>query len=106
MRRMVRTPAPLHFRTLRKLRTCKRRLAHDDGYDDPRSERQPGNCSDGPRESEQIGNDSGGERANGVAKVAPEAIDAEGASPPGGMRRIRDGGNQARIHHRRPNPEK
>ena len=42
------------------------------------------------------------ERADGVAEVAPEPVDADRGRPPGGMGDVADRGEQRRIDHRRP----
>src|SRR5215204_5349446 len=80
-------------------------LFHGDGHDSPGEERQ---CSDGaygPRQSERVGDDTGREGADRVAEIPPEAVDAQGSRPPGGVRVVRDGRYEGRVDHRRTQPQ-
>src|SRR5215208_732185 len=80
-------------------------LFHGDGHDSPGEERQ---CSDGaygPRQSEGVGDDTGREGADRVAEIPPEAVDAQGSRPPGGVRVVRDGRYEGRVDHRRTQPQ-
>src|SRR6516162_11822742 len=58
------------------------RLTHEHGDDRARGECQNRNYTDRPSHSENIRDDSGRECADSVAKVAPEAIDAQRACAP------------------------
>src|SRR5919205_1032355 len=81
------------------------RLAEDDRDDGPRRERERPHGAYGPGDAQSIGYDPGREGAHGVAKVPPEAIDAQRARPPGGVGVVRDGGDEGRVDHRRPQPQ-
>src|SRR5262249_6279157 len=60
---------------------------------------------DRPRQAEQIGNDPGREGTDGVAQVAPEAVDAEGPRAPRRMRSVGDCRDQAWIDHGGTKPQ-
>jgi hypothetical protein len=72
------------------------RFVHADGDD------QPGGGGDGRDEpdrgaqAEQVGGNAGDECADGVAAVAPQPVDADGADPPDGVGDVADDGEQDR----------
>ena len=70
-----------------------------------RGEGESADSGDRPGSAEQVGHDSGRERADRVAQVAPEAVDAERARPPGRMGGVGDGGDERRIDHGGAEPE-
>ena len=64
--------------------------------------RRGGQASDGPHgggQAKGIGDDAGEEGADGVAEVAPQAVDAHRRRPPRGMGHVTDGGEQGRVDH-------
>ena len=91
--------------SLRGINRPRRMLAHDHRDDDAGEECQHGDRDDRPGEAEAVGDEAGGERTDRVAEIAPEPIDAERAGTPGRMRGVGDGGDQARVDHRRAQAE-
>ena len=89
----------------RLLRRDRRRV-HDDGDERSGGERERADCRDRHSGAEQVGHDSGRQRADGVAKVAPEAINAERTRPPRGMGRVRNRRDQRRVDHGSAEAEK
>src|SRR3990167_6512025 len=80
-------------------------FAHDDGYYRSRQERDDADRQDRCTEAEVVCDEAGRQRADGVAQVTPEPIDAQRASTPGRVRGVGHGCNQARVHHRRAQAE-
>src|SRR5215210_8774296 len=80
-------------------------LPHVERNDRPGEERQRPHGAYGPRDPQGICDDPGRKGAHGVAEIPPETVDAQGARPPRGVRRVRDGGDQRRVDHRRAKPE-
>ena len=60
-------------------------LVHGDGDYHTRGEGEGADDGDGPGGAEQVGHDAGRERADRIAHVTPEAVDAERARPPRGV---------------------
>jgi len=55
----------------------RRPFTHDECHDRARNEGQRPDRGYGPSRSEEIGDDAGNQRADRVAHVAPEPVDAE-----------------------------
>src|ERR1041385_1377267 len=79
---------------------------HGDGDDNTRQEGQSADYHNRPNETKSVGDEAGGKRANGIAHIAPEAVDAERTSAPSWMRSIGDGSDQSRIDHGRTDSKK
>ena len=56
-------------------------------------------------EAERVGGHAGEQRADGVAEVAPEPVDADRRRAPRRVRDVADGGEQRRVDHRRAEAE-
>src|ERR671932_1141330 len=80
-------------------------LSHRYGNDRAREESQRPHGSYGPREPEEVGDHARREGAYRVAHVPPEAVYAQGAGPPGGVRVVRDGRDEGGIDHGCPEPK-
>src|SRR5439155_23520583 len=61
---------------------------------------EAGDKGGGGADAVGVGEDAGQECAGGEAAVAPEAVDADGAGPPGGVGDVADGGEQSGVHQR------
>ena len=97
-RSSLRSCSAVHLR--RAFRFLRTSLGHRDGGQRPGGEGERSDGGDRRRRPESIGQDAGGKRAESVAEIAPEAIDAERTRAPGGVGSVRNRGDQRRIDHR------
>src|SRR5215212_3676147 len=81
------------------------RLTEDARDHGPRRERERPHGAYCPREPEEVGDHARREGAHRVAHVSPEAVDAQGARPPGWVRGVRDGGDEGGVDHGGPESE-
>src|SRR5215210_2511268 len=77
--------------------TLRQRLSHPRCNHEARNSGQDADDYDRRRKPKQVGDDTGEHGDHRVARVAPEAVDANRAGPPGRMRYIADRRQECRI---------
>ena len=80
-------------------------FGHSNGHHQTREGRQACDDPHRGRQPEGVGDDAGEQRADRVAEIAPESIDADRGRAPRRVRDVADGGEQGRVHHRRADSE-
>src|SRR2546427_9952195 len=80
------------------------RLRHGAGDHETRDQGERGHEVDRGSETDEVRDGAGQEGADGVAEIAPEAIDAEAGRAPGGAGMVGDRGQERRRDHGRPEP--
>ena len=66
-------------------------FGHPQGRDEPRGKGERGDQPHRSGKTERVGGKAGEQRADGVAEIAPETVDADGRRAPRGMDDIADG---------------
>ncbi len=81
------------------------RLGQTHGGGQSRGDREGGHHEDRGRHAEAIGQDPGCQRADRIAEIPPEPVDAHRRPSPGRAPDVADHGKQCGIHHRRAQAE-